>query len=47
VVRALPSHGRGPRFKSLVAHHEPHIQVLPSFIGRSEKANGTGVFKRF
>ena len=21
VVRALPSHGRGPRFKSLVAHH--------------------------
>src|SRR5271163_5187735 len=23
VVRALPSHGRGPRFKSLVAHHSP------------------------
>ena len=21
VVRALPSHGRGPRFKSLIAHH--------------------------
>src|SRR5271155_170033 len=26
VVRALPSHGRGPRFKSLVAHHSPTIQ---------------------
>src|SRR5579863_2466402 len=23
LVRAFPSHGRGPRFKSLVAHHFP------------------------
>ena len=35
VVRALPSHGRGPRFKSLVAHHSPftlRIAVLPPIV---------------
>ena len=29
VVRALPSHGRGPRFKSLIAHHpNPHSAIV-------------------
>src|SRR5271156_2077770 len=31
LVRALPSHGRGPRFKSLVAHQLPRTQVLIFF----------------
>jgi hypothetical protein len=25
LVRALPSHGRGQRFKSFVAHHSPTL----------------------
>src|SRR5215472_10372005 len=28
LVRALPSHGRGQRFKSFVAHHYPSILAL-------------------
>jgi hypothetical protein len=30
LVRALPSHGRGQRFKSFVAHHNPLILALNS-----------------
>src|ERR1700678_193284 len=32
LVRALSSHGRGPRFKSLVAHQFPHVPVLTLFL---------------
>src|SRR5277367_5378430 len=39
VVRALPSHGRGPRFKSLVAHHYPAM-ILPLFLRRPERGFG-------
>src|ERR1700722_1056717 len=31
LVRALPSHGRGPRFKSLVAHQFSRLPVLTLF----------------
>src|SRR5580704_464413 len=39
LVRALPSHGRGQRFKSFVAHHRPPIWLnhfLPLNAGRPE-----------
>jgi hypothetical protein len=44
VVRALPSHGRGPRFKSLVAHHSFSFSTISR---PREKVNGSRVFKRW
>src|SRR5882762_7723816 len=38
VVRALASHARGPRFKSLIAHHVHSI--LPSFHGHLKTLAG-------
>src|ERR1700738_4561619 len=44
LVRALPSHGRGQRFKSFVAHHS--FLSLSSFRKASDRAQVT-VFNRF
>ena len=37
LVRALPSHGRGQRFESSIAHHEIRPQRLPRTVGGSRR----------
>ncbi len=47
MVRALASHARGPRFKSLIAHHASRNSILPSFAFQDRTIGLTSVFKKW